>query len=47
MLVWANYVRTTPKGKIKNWDYAKIWWKIHIETIGKNEDEINSRRKPK
>jgi hypothetical protein len=45
MVTWANYVRTTPRGKIKNWDYAKVWWKENIESIGKNQDEIKTRKK--
>jgi hypothetical protein len=48
ILEWANYIRTTSRGKIKNWDYSQFWWKENIETIGKNEDEVDSRRrKPK
>jgi hypothetical protein len=45
MVVWANYVRTTKRGKIKNWDFAKSWWRDNIETIGKNQDEVDSRRR--
>jgi hypothetical protein len=32
---WANFVRTTHKGKIKNWDYAKIWWKENITAVNR------------
>jgi hypothetical protein len=35
MVAWADYNRKTPRGIIKNWDYAKAWWEKHVKTVEK------------
>jgi hypothetical protein len=37
ILNWANYVRTTHRGKIKNWDCSRLMWVKLVEEVEKNK----------
>jgi hypothetical protein len=30
MVIWADHNRTTDRGIIKNWDFAKKWWEKYV-----------------